>query len=163
MKGACIKRIDQFIVDRLIQMGYKRVKQDIYFHGLFVEGGNIWQTDMPFKPWNPDGEIWKDCKSMAHALVEKYKKGVKEMNGYTILAIVFAILLIVIIIIKEVHNKEVPVACTIICATLYGAFVAIGCYEREPTALDVYRGKTTLEITYRDSVAIDPTVVYKVR
>ena len=31
----------------------------------------------------------------------------------------------------------------------------------EPTALDVYRGKTTLEITYRDSVAIDSTVVYK--
>ena len=32
-----------------------------------------------------------------------------------------------------------------------------------PTALDVYRGKTTLEITYRDSIAIDTTVVYKVR
>ena len=32
-----------------------------------------------------------------------------------------------------------------------------------PTALDVYRGKTTLEITYRDSIAIDSTVVYKVR
>ena len=33
----------------------------------------------------------------------------------------------------------------------------------KPTALDVYRGKTTLEITYRDSVAIDSTVVYKVK
>lgn len=32
-----------------------------------------------------------------------------------------------------------------------------------PTALDVYRGKTTLEITYRDSVAIDSMVVYKVK
>ena len=32
-----------------------------------------------------------------------------------------------------------------------------------PTTLDVHRGKTTLEITYRDSVAIDSTVVYKVR
>ena len=32
-----------------------------------------------------------------------------------------------------------------------------------PTALDVYRGKTTLEITYRDSVAVDSTVVYKVK
>jgi hypothetical protein len=29
--------------------------------------------------------------------------------------------------------------------------------------MDVYRGKTALEITYRDSVAIDSTVVYKVR
>ena len=35
--------------------------------------------------------------------------------------------------------------------------------SRTPKAIDVYRGKTTLEITYRDSVAIDSTVVYKVR
>ena len=34
---------------------------------------------------------------------------------------------------------------------------------KHPTALDVYRGKTTLEITYRDSVAIDSTVVYKLK
>ena len=33
----------------------------------------------------------------------------------------------------------------------------------EPTALDVYRGKTTLEITYRDSVAIDSVVIYKMK
>lgn len=30
-----------------------------------------------------------------------------------------------------------------------------------PTAIDVYRGNTTLEITYRDSVAIDSIVVFK--
>lgn len=35
--------------------------------------------------------------------------------------------------------------------------------ESSPTPLDVYRGKTTLEITYRDSVAIDSAVVYKWR
>ena len=34
---------------------------------------------------------------------------------------------------------------------------------KDPTALDVYRGKTTLEITYRDSVAVDSVVVYKAR
>jgi hypothetical protein len=32
-----------------------------------------------------------------------------------------------------------------------------------PSAIDVYRGKTTLEITYRDSIAIDTTVVYKLK
>ena len=32
-----------------------------------------------------------------------------------------------------------------------------------PTAIDVYRDKTTLEITYRDSVAIDSVVVYKMK
>ena len=35
--------------------------------------------------------------------------------------------------------------------------------QPKPSAIDVYRGKTTLEITYRDSVAIDSTVVYKVK
>ena len=35
--------------------------------------------------------------------------------------------------------------------------------EAKPTALDVYRGKTTLEITYRDSVAVDSVVVYKMK
>lgn len=29
------------------------------------------------------------------------------------------------------------------------------------TPIDVYRGKTTLEITYKDSVAIDSVVVWK--
>lgn len=43
-------------------------------------------------------------------------------------------------------------------------FVAIHEIKRPtPTALDVYRGKTTLEITYRDSVAVDSVVVYKVK
>ena len=31
----------------------------------------------------------------------------------------------------------------------------------KPTAMDVYQGKTTLEITYKDSVAIDSVVVFK--
>ena len=35
--------------------------------------------------------------------------------------------------------------------------------KHRPSALDVYRGKTTLEITSRDSVAIDSTVVYKMK
>ena len=44
-----------------------------------------------------------------------------------------------------------------------GVTIGICTLNYEPTALDVYRGKTTLEITYRDSIAIDSTVVYKVR
>ena len=32
-----------------------------------------------------------------------------------------------------------------------------------PSAIDVYRGKITLEITYRDSVAIDSIVIYKMK
>jgi hypothetical protein len=33
--------------------------------------------------------------------------------------------------------------------------------DPKPTAIDVYRGKTTLEYTIRDSVKIDSVVVFK--
>ena len=54
---------------------------------------------------------------------------------------------------------------TLAAICIYVALTDDGCpYSKNTTtALDVYRGKTTLEITYRDSVAIDSTVVYKVR
>lgn len=31
----------------------------------------------------------------------------------------------------------------------------------KPTAMDVYKGKTTLQITYKNNIPIDSTVVYK--
>ena len=31
----------------------------------------------------------------------------------------------------------------------------------KPTAMDVYKGKTTIEVTYRDGVAVDSVVVFK--
>lgn len=31
----------------------------------------------------------------------------------------------------------------------------------KPTAIDVYRGRTTLEITYKDSIPVDSVVVFK--
>lgn len=33
--------------------------------------------------------------------------------------------------------------------------------ETSPQAIDVYRGRTTLEITYKDSIPIDSVVVFK--
>lgn len=33
--------------------------------------------------------------------------------------------------------------------------------DKQITPIDVYRGKTTLEITYKDSIAIDSVVVWK--
>ena len=38
-----------------------------------------------------------------------------------------------------------------------------GCIHicKYPSAIDVYRGKTTLQITYKNNVPIDTTVVYK--
>ena len=40
-------------------------------------------------------------------------------------------------------------------------FLLLLSYVYKPKAIDVYRGKTTLEITYKDRVPIDTTVVWK--
>lgn len=42
-------------------------------------------------------------------------------------------------------------------------FLLLFFYLTKPTAIDVYRGKTTLEITYKDKIPIDSTVVWKNR
>lgn len=39
--------------------------------------------------------------------------------------------------------------------------MALICIDTSPKAIDVYKNKTTLEITYRDSVPVDSVVVYK--
>ena len=65
---------------------------------------------------------------------------------------------------EQEEGTEPPLVwLTIICScSLIISLFALINYNK-PTALDVYRGKTALEITYRDSVAIDSTVVYKVK
>lgn len=34
-------------------------------------------------------------------------------------------------------------------------------YEKNPSAMDVYQGKTTLEITYKNGIPVDSVVVFK--
>lgn len=72
---------------------------------------------------------------------------------------------------NELRDKcKKAASITVLLLYMIAAFVCGYCIEKETgdrrvekAMLDVYRGKTTLEITYRDSVAIDSTVVYKVR
>lgn len=54
----------------------------------------------------------------------------------------------------------------IVCITIFcvGTVITV-CWRIDrdinPTAMDVYRGKTTLEVTYKNGVAIDSTIVFK--
>lgn len=60
---------------------------------------------------------------------------------------------------KEIIVTIFAVIIVYIVATLLGKCV----YDNTncPTALDVYQGKTTLEITYRDSIPVDSVIVFK--
>ena len=89
-------------------------------------------------------------------------KGGKEMIWNIIGTIIPIIFLALILWCEKKEHKDLTMIWfTIMCSVWsLAAFVSLIEYN-EPTAIDVYRGKTTLEITYRDSVAIDSTVVYK--
>ena len=42
-----------------------------------------------------------------------------------------------------------------------GEILLLGVLSYKPTAMDVYQGKTTLEVTYKGDVPVDSVVVFK--
>lgn len=52
--------------------------------------------------------------------------------------------------------KQIIIICMILISICGIVF-----YTSKPTAMDVYQGKTTLEITYKDGVPVDSVVVWK--
>ena len=50
--------------------------------------------------------------------------------------------------------------CTLFVYSFLVFILSLSCVSK-PSAIDVYRNKTTLEITYKDRVPIDSTVVWK--
>ena len=62
---------------------------------------------------------------------------------------------------KDYDNKVTSCASTIMCSVIVTIVLIDYNSKDNPTALDVYEGKTTLEITYRDSIPIDSVIVWK--
>lgn len=67
---------------------------------------------------------------------------------------------------EQIDDKKNNVVGTIVIIISVGLFLFAATYKPQnksnsPKAIDVYRGKTELEITYRDTIAIDSTVVWK--
>ena len=79
-----------------------------------------------------------------------------------ILAFVFVISLFIFIMIngEKLNKISNSFLLTPFLLTL-GIIVSLIIHSKTPQAIDVYRGNTTLEITYKDGVAIDSTVVWK--
>lgn len=84
------------------------------------------------------------------------------MEGILIFSFLVLILsFIVNVLFDDTDTKIISCFCAIICGIIFTIVFIDYISKYEPTALDVYRGKTTLEITYRDSVPVDTIVVYK--
>lgn len=61
----------------------------------------------------------------------------------------------------DIDNRVLSCFCVIIFSITSIIILIDYISKDEPTTLDVYQGKTTLEITYRDSIPVDSVVVFK--
>lgn len=78
---------------------------------------------------------------------------------FIILAVTLFVMTFMAIILSAYSNAyTVSILIVSIITFISAVFTTIEL--RNPTAIDVYRGKTTLEVTYKNGVAIDSTVVF---
>lgn len=84
-----------------------------------------------------------------------------------ILIILVTLVLLLVILIMGVDSLSKAnydfVGFALIASIILAFIVLITtlCLKDNPKAIDVYRGATTLEITYRNGIPIDSTVVWK--
>lgn len=76
-----------------------------------------------------------------------------------ILLLLGFILSIVIILKDQVDKLDLIGVYSSVAIMVEGTMMI--CENNCPQAIDVYRGKTTLQITYKGNTPIDTTVVYK--
>jgi hypothetical protein len=82
--------------------------------------------------------------------------------------VILAILILFLVIVfiwnvssKDGDNRAISCFCAVMFSIIFtGVFIDYK-HKDNPTSLDVYQGKTTLEITYRDSIPVDSVVVFK--
>lgn len=81
--------------------------------------------------------------------------------------VLFALAVFLIVFVFAISEDKYSVIPMLISSSAINLFIVAGIYildSRYNTPIepiDVYRGRTTLEITYRDSVAVDSVVVWK--
>ena len=79
-----------------------------------------------------------------------------------VILIIILSLWILAFIISVVANSEFGLfSFVLISGVWFGFFIMVVYDSYHPTAMDVYRNKTTLEITYKDSIPVDSIVVFK--
>lgn len=80
-----------------------------------------------------------------------------------ILGLIFVIIgsaLIALLIMSEQTDKLTILGSVSSVFLIIGGASCIYTYKN-PSAIDVYRGKTTLQVTYKDNIPTDTIVVYK--
>lgn len=78
-----------------------------------------------------------------------------------LLIFIFIAVLLTILICSILLNSDKDFIVLISTILTFIIFVLVIVYMTEPRAINVYRGNTTLEITYKDGIPVDSTVVWK--
>lgn len=81
-----------------------------------------------------------------------------------IAVVLFSLFAICVVIGLLLINKDVEVSTLFVAAGLgfFGSFILVsGLSDSNPTAMDVYKGKTSLEYTVVDGVKVDSCVIFK--
>lgn len=74
----------------------------------------------------------------------------------------FFIITVAWIVLYSINDDNYGTTFLCILALCIGTLcISEGLRITTPQAIDVYRGKTTLEITYKDSIPVDTVVVFK--
>lgn len=79
-----------------------------------------------------------------------------------IACVIFMIIIVIVTIALDVNDSG-STFMGLFAGIVFAFLLFIIIDEKDPSIrpIDVYRGRTTLEITYRDSVAVDSAVVWK--
>lgn len=77
------------------------------------------------------------------------------------LVILLAILIMGVDSLSKANYDSVGVILVASIILVFTVLITTLCLKDNPRAIDVYRGDTTLERTYRDGIPIDSTVVWK--
>lgn len=87
----------------------------------------------------------------------------KQLNNMILISIIIILIGVIILLLMEYKESSSGTAtCGFISGCISCLGVIILCLSFEiPSALDVYRGRTTLKITYENKVPVDTVVVFK--
>lgn len=83
------------------------------------------------------------------------------MEGILSLLLLLLILSFVWNAVSKDIDKIISCLCVIVCSTIFTVILIDYCHKDNPTALDVYQGKTTLKYITVDGIKVDSIVVFK--
>ena len=84
------------------------------------------------------------------------------MNALAIIGFIIVTIVIVLCVIEIKEEGNIVLSKVLLIIAIIGLlFIIVSYISNAPTALDVYKGKTELRITYEGNIPVDSAVVFK--